>query len=142
MDEPVKNPGKKLPNVELVWDKQRIIIGLTLLAVLFGVAYFAKIMVLDKREEAGKVAGTTVEEEQNLNDSEIIRPPTLEELDEKTEKLKKDISELTPEDVAKQEPVKKIIQDLENLKNSTQEQIVGGTKNAVCEEVKKIFCSQ
>lgn len=131
----------KTPDVELVWDKQRIIIGITLLAVLVGVAYFAKIMVFDKREKTnfGEVRGTTVEEEK---EEEIIRPPTLQEIEDRTEKLKKDISELTPEDVAKQEPVKKIIQDLENLKSSTQKQIVGGTKDAVCEEVKKIFCNQ
>lgn len=131
----------KTPEVELVWDKQKIIIGLTLIAALVGVAYFAKVMVFDRQEKAnfGEVRGTTVEEEM---EKEVIRPPSLSEIEEKTEKLKKDISELTPEDVAKQEPVKKIIQDLENLRDSTREQIVGGTKNAVCEEVKKIFCSQ
>lgn len=127
---------KKKPETELVWDKKRILIGVLFLAFIIGSAYFAKIYVLDRKLSKGEIAGTSIKEE---------KPTPLlqkEDFGKNIETIKRNISELEPEDIIKQEPVKKIIQDLDNLKTSTQEQVVGGAKNAVCEQAKKVFCSQ
>lgn len=126
---------------ELVWDAKRIAIGVISLAVVIGVLYSVKTLVLDKNIDAkkneGRVAGTTIKEEQK---KEVITPPSLEEFTARVEKIKKDVSTLTPEEVVKQEPVREIIRELEVLKATASSQLTEGTKNVVCEEAKKLFC--
>lgn len=129
---------KKIEEVqELVWDAKRIAIGITSLVVIVGGLYSVKTLVLDKNIDRGKVAGTTIKEEQK---KEVITPPSLEEFTQRVEKIKKEVSGLTPEEVAKQEPVREIIRELEVLKTTTGSQLTEGTKNVVCEEAKKLFC--
>lgn len=126
---------------ELVWDKKRVFVGLLATSLIVGGGYLAKIHVLDKRSgekraeaktspDEGRVAGTNVAEEEEL----LL--PSKADLEKRIEIIKKEITELKPEDVAKQEPVKKIITDLENLKSGAEK----GVKDAVCEEVKKLLC--
>lgn len=132
-----------MARVELVWDKKRLVISAVLVTAFLIGAYFAKILVFDKRETAhssGAVAGTSADGE--ASDDEIIRPPSKEELEDRIKNIKKEVSELTPADIANQEPVKKILGDLESLKATTEAQVVNGAKTAVCEKAKEIFCKQ
>lgn len=140
-------PVRKVPQVELVWDKKRLLVGIIILLLIVGGLYLTKTLVLDQKfkrivtqeNNKGKVAGTTMEEEK---EQEVIKLPSQEEFRGKIEDIKKEISTLTPEDIKNQEPVKKILQDLENLKASAEAQMVSGAKNAVCEQAKRVFCSQ
>lgn len=133
---------------ERVWDIKKIIIGIVSVSTLLGVGYAAKVYVLDKQKveqnevvqnkETGEVAG----EQADLDEEETIDVITREDIQRKVDDIKEDVSNLKPEDVVKQEPVQKILKDLENLKTSTQGQLTDSAKDTVCEQAKKIFCSQ
>lgn len=127
---------------ERVWDVKRIIVGIVSIVALVGVGYAAKVYVWDKQDiarseqppakkEEGEVAGERAEGE------DIV---SKEEVQKKIDTIKREISNLKPEDITKQEPVQKILKDLENLKSSTQEQVTEGAKYALCEQAKKVFC--
>lgn len=134
---------------EREWDIKRIIIGGLVVLLFVGGGYGFKIYVLDKfhKGEArgqqsdgiGSIAGERTSTTPDDTNIDVI---PQKELEQKIDTIKKNISNLTPEDVVKQEPVKKILQDVENLKASAEAQVVGGAKSAVCEQAKKIFCAQ
>lgn len=136
----MREPVKKIPPVELVWDKKRILIAvMTLLLIASVLTYLAKTLALGKKGtqmDEGRIAGTSVEEEKP------ITLPGKEDFEKRIETIKKEIIELKPQDLTQQESVKKIITELEILKKSTETQVVGGTKNAICEQAKSIFCGQ
>lgn len=132
---------KEESTVNLVWDKKRVLVSVFIATLIITIAYFTKVLVLDKKEiksppQAGKVAGieTTGEKPVTL--------PSREEFVRQVETIKKEIYQLTPADLTQQAPVQEIIGQLESLKASTEAQIVGGAKNTVCDQAKKIFCSQ
>ena len=126
---------------EREWDVKRIIVGIVSIVALVGLGYAAKVYVWDKQDiarsepqaekEKGEVAGEEIEGEDI---------PSKEEVQKKIDTIKRDISNLKPEDIAKQEPVQKILKDLETLKSSTEKQVTEGAKDAVCEQAKKVFC--
>lgn len=129
-------------------DIKRIIVGIISIASLLGAGYAAKIYVFDKQkveqnevvknEEKGEVAG----EKTGVEQYETTDTITKQEIQHKVDEIKKDVSNLKPDDIIKQEPVQKILKDLENIKTSTQEKLTDNAKNTVCEQAKKIFCSQ
>lgn len=132
-------PVKKIPQVELVWDKKRILIAMTvLLLIVAGVVYFAENFALGTKENQGYVAGTATQEEEE----KPITLPQKEDFEKRIETIRKEIIELKPQDLTQQESVKKIITELEILKKSTETQVVGGTKDMICEQAKSIFCGQ
>lgn len=132
---------------ERQWDLKRIMIGAFAALVLVGAGYVAKVYVLDKlsknevsrqqNDETESVAGESV----STPDDTSVDIISQKELGQKIDTIKKNITNLTPEDVAKQEPVKKILEDVESLKASAEAQVVGGAKSAVCEQAKRIFCA-
>ncbi len=132
---------KDEPGGDLVWDKKRVLVSIFIAALIIAAAYFVKVLVLSKKEikspsQTGKVAGIETTGEKP------ITLPSKEEFERQVETIKKEIYQLTPADLTKQEPVQQIITQLESLKASTEAQIVGGAKNTVCDQAKKIFCSQ
>lgn len=132
---------KEESNSNLIWDKKRVLISVFIAALIITLAYFAKVLVLNKKEikspsQVGKIAGV------ETNEEKPITFPSKEEFVRQVETIKKEVYQLKPEDLTKQEPVQKIIIQLEDLKASTEAQIVGGAKDTVCEQAKKIFCSQ
>lgn len=130
-------PVKKIPQTELVWDKKRILVATTIILLIAGGAvYFAQNSALGIKKNEGNVAGVTIQEEKP------ITLPPKEDLENSIENIKKEITELKPQNLAQQEHVQKIITELETIQKNVETQVVGGTKNVVCEEVKKVFCSQ
>lgn len=125
----------------LVWDKKRVLASFLIAALIIAAAYFVKVFVLPKKEvkppsQTGKVAGL------ETNGEKPITFPSKEEFVRQVETVKREIYQLKPEDLTSQEPVQKIIIQLEDLKASAEAQIVGGAKDTVCNQAKKIFCSQ
>lgn len=123
---------------ETSWDLRRLLIAFFLFLFIVVGGYWAKVHVLDKKagRGGGSVAGSVSSKE------EVLRLPSQQEVEKRVETIKKEIQELKPEDITRQVPVKKILQDLENLQSSATSQVVGGTKNAICEEVKKTLGCQ
>mgnify|MGYP001584236225 CR=1 FL=1 len=133
---------------EREWNVKRVIVGITAIVILLGAGYAAKIYVLDKK---GSVEGEASVNQAKTNnriaaeqipDDEDIEFISKEAAEQKIDTIKKDLTNLKPEDVVKQEPVQKILKDLESLKASTEKQVTDATKNAICEQAKRIFCSQ
>ena len=129
------------------WDVKKIIISIVGVIVLLGVGYGVKVHVLDKQSQKvakndrkGEVAGESIFSPEEKE--ELKTPISIKEIEQKVDEIKKDVSNLKPEDIIKQEPVQKILKDLENIKSSTQEQLTDGAKETVCYQAKKIFCSQ
>lgn len=80
-----------------------------------------------RSKEAGRVAGET-----DVN---------FDILQEQIDRIKRDVSDLKPEDLAKQRSVQKIIDDLETLKQKASESAeIFDIKGNLCEEAKKKFC--
>lgn len=130
-------PVKKIPQTELVWDKKRILVATTIILLIAGgTIYFAKNSVSGIKKNDGNVAGIATQEEKP------ITLPPKEDLENSIENIKKEIIELKPQNLSQQEQVKKIITEIETVQKNVETQVVGGTKNVVCEEVKKVFCSQ
>lgn len=134
---------------ERVWDIKRIVIAIVASSALVGTGYVAKVHFFDKQDKVeqkevvknqdkGEVAG----EESSAPKEEVVDTISGQEIQEKVDEIKKDVSNLKPEDIVKQEPVQKILKDLENIKSSTQKELTDGAKDTVCEQAKKIFCSQ
>ena len=122
-------------------DVKRIIVGIVAIAGLLGAGYAVKVYdVLNKQQKPveNQSVSKDSKEKGEVAGEEINIPE--EQIKQKIDTIKKDVSNLKPEDIAKQEPVKKIVQDLENLKSSTQQQVTEGAKDAVCDQAKKLFC--
>ncbi|MBI1919191.1 hypothetical protein HYS29_01240 [Candidatus Microgenomates bacterium] len=125
---------KSEEEIETVWNKKRIGVAFLLVLLFIGTGFFLK-SKFAAGQDGGSVAGTSATRER-----EVIKIPTEEDLENKIESIKKEIQELRPEDITKQEPVKKILSELEVLQASATSQVVGGTKDILCEEVKKLIC--
>lgn len=134
----------KIMEEEKEWDVKRIIVGIVSIVALVALGYAVKVYVMDKQDIArseqapvekdeGEIAG-----EQTEGD-EIV---SKEEVQKKIDSIKKEVSNLKPEDLIKQEPVQKILKDLENLKSSTQERVTEDARDAICDQAKRIFCQE
>ena len=120
-------------------DKKRVFIAVLFLGILLGIgvvwAKDALPRFLDEQEkktemrskEAGRVAGET-----DVN---------FDLLQEQIDEIKKNVAQLKAEDLAKQKPVQKILDDLEELKAKASESAKTlDVKGNLCEEAKKRFC--
>lgn len=123
-------------------DKKRVLIALVLITALVGLGVFwgkdnltKTLSKFQVRKDAGKVAGEKVE----------LKSPALGEsrqaFQKQVDEIKKNITQLKPEDIAKQGPVEKILHDLDDLKQkATESADILDVKGNLCEEAKKRFC--
>ncbi|GEM_PF-4583802 len=125
-------------------DKKRVFIAIVIIAVFIGVggvwaknnlpkflADNAKKEILQK--EGGKVEG--------LEDVRIEVDGQKREVAKQIDAIKENIINLKPEDIKEQEPVKKILSDLDELKDkATESAKIFNIKGNLCEEAKKRFC--
>lgn len=121
-------------------DPKRFLIGIVVIGlVMGGLAFWAKDnlprflsaqqerLAQRQMEKPGIVAG---ESDINLNG-----------LQEQIDGIKKDVLQLKADDIKNQEPVQKILNDLDALaRQASQSAKVFDVKGNVCEEVKKRFC--
>lgn len=130
---------KKIKDDALVIDKKRVLIGVIIFAVILGAGALwvkntlphflaAQEKKLDEKTASqGQVAG-----EADIN---------VEGLQDQIDKIKNDVTKIKVEDVKEQEAVKKILNDLESLKEkATESAKVLDVKGNLCEEVKRRFC--
>lgn len=126
-------------------DKKRVFIALILgIGVLGMGGWWAKdklSALLEQKQamesvgvqESGSVAG--------LEKDRLVLEEQKKDLQKRIDEIKKDVSELKPEDIKKQAPVEKILSDLEEVKKKASESAeIFDIKGNICEEVKRRFC--
>lgn len=132
------------PGVHEVWDKKKIITAFLFFALIFGGGFFVKTYILDAQNEQASqetkqslvskksVKGSNTEKEEIEEitpTSKSILPSNLssdviqEEIQKKIEVITKQVSTLSPQEMASSSPqVKKILKDIEALKEYPKNQ--------------------
>ncbi|MBI2036530.1 hypothetical protein HYT17_02790 [Candidatus Microgenomates bacterium] len=126
-------------------NKRRLIIAILIFVVLAGAASlwaknnlpkFLNQKLITNQDAVGKAG--------QVEGSKDVRTEVEEqkqEIQNKIEEIKGDITNLKPEDIKEQEPVKKILSDLDELKNkATESSKIFDIRGNLCEEAKKRFC--
>lgn len=117
-------------------DKKRLFIAIVIITFLIGIGGVWAKNNLPKQNSApasGQVEG--------IKDKALGIEEQKQEIQKKIEEIKGDIVSLKPEDIKEQEPVKKILSDLDELKDkATESAKIFDIKGNLCEEAKKRFC--
>jgi len=121
-------------------DKKRVLIGLIVAAIVLGgfVSWAKsnppKVADIQSKKAPVSTPGAVA----GVSDSKFDFADKQDDVKEHIDEIKTNITNLKPEDIAKQGPVQKILNDLDAvIKQATESMNV--QKN-VCEEVKKRFC--
>lgn len=127
-------------------DKKRVLIALLILAITIGgSAVWAKNnlpkILSQKQTVSPHLPSNSEGEVSGSQDSRLEFDKQREDLQKQIEEIKKDIAKLKPEDIKEQEPVKKILNDLDDLRQKALDSTkVFDVKGNLCEEAKKRFC--
>lgn len=127
---------EKIKQQEVQIDKKRLFIAIVIITFLIGAGGVWAKNNLPKQNSApasGQVEG--------IKDATPGIEEQKQEIQKKIEEIKGDIVSLKPEDIKEQEPIKKILSDLDELKDkATESAKIFDVKGNLCEEAKKRFC--
>lgn len=127
---------EKIKQQEVQIDKKRLFIAIAIIVIFISASGIWAKNNLPKQNSApaaGQVEG--------IKDATVGIEEQKQEIQKKIEEIKGDIISLKPEDIKEQEPVKKILSDLDELKDkATESAKIFDIKGNLCEEAKKRFC--